>query len=64
MGLDLYLEAKNTEKATGRCISACDPSYTESPPALTERGFCGMIYEGNFGTVSVRPHKFIRLFSN
>ncbi|MBR3417741.1 MAG: hypothetical protein IKG82_03535 [Oscillospiraceae bacterium] len=31
MGLDLYLEARITEKATGRCISACDPSYTESP---------------------------------
>ena len=31
MGLDLYIEAKITEKATGRCISACDPSYTESP---------------------------------
>lgn len=29
MGLDLYLEAKITEKATGRCITAAAP---ESPP--------------------------------
>lgn len=118
MGLDLYIEAKITEKATGRCISACDSSYTESPlpdpeggryfcvrwmcgrdagalsnqnprsaagnpadrmhsaksfrrksaagtlPTLTEQGFCGMIYEGNFGTVSVRPHKTYPTFSN
>ena len=33
-------------------------------PTLTEQGFCGMIYEGNFGTVSVHPHKFIRFFQS
>lgn len=38
MGLDLYIEAKITEKATGRCISACDPSYTESPLPDPEDG--------------------------
>lgn len=34
MGLDLYIEAKITEKATGRCISVYDNSYSENSKAF------------------------------